>query len=212
MNTSKENIRNKYLSLCVVVNVLILTSSYAIIRYNVFGNVPWDQLPLFILNKVLSFSGLILISLNLTIRLFPGLKNSKQILGNTGFAFIFIHVLLSLILMSPVNFSKLYSESGLFTTFGGISLASGAIAFTFLMIYIVFRDNKSFEIIFQTRGIMILSMLLTLIHLFFLGYNGWTTPQKWQGGMPPITLLSFVIYSIGYVISLIDKRDNNSIK
>jgi hypothetical protein len=114
--------------------------------------------------------------------------------------------------MSPVNFNKLYSESGLYTNFAGISLASGAIAFTFLLIYIVFRDNKSFEIIFQTRGIMLLSMLLPLIHLFFLGYNGWTTPQKWQGGMPPITLLSFVIYSIGYVISLIDKRDNNSIK
>lgn len=208
----KENSADNHSTPYAIIIVVLLTSAYAIIRYNVFGNIPWNQLPLFILNKALSFSGLILLTLNPLNKLFPKLINSKQTFRNTGFVFIFIHILLSLILMSPINFSNLYSESGLFTAFGGISLTSGIIAFTILLIYIFFRDNKYFEIVFHTRGIMLLFMLLPLIHLFFLGYDGWTTPQKWQGGMPPITLLSFFVYSISYVTSLIDKSDNNSIK
>jgi len=172
----------------------------------VYGNIPWDQLPLFILNKVLSFSGLLLLTLNLTVRFFPYLKNSKQTLGIIGFIFIFIHILLSLILMSPVNYSKLYSDSGSFSAFGGISLTSGAIAFTFLLIYIFYENNKPFQTIFQKRGITAISSLLPLIHLSFLGFSGWITPQKWQGGMPPITLLSFIFYLIGYLILIIKKR------
>lgn len=202
----KENSADNHSTPYAIIIVLLLTSAYSIIRYNVFGNIPWNQLPLFILNKVLSFSGLILLTLNPLNKLFPKLINSKQTFLNTGFVFIFIHILLSLILMSPVNFSKLFSESGLFTTFGGISLASGAIAFTFLLICIFFRDYKYFEIIFNTRGITAISTLLPLLHMFFLGYSGWITPQKWQGGMPPITLLSFAFYSIGYLILFIKKK------
>ena len=201
MKSENKNYTNKFTNLNIIIIVLILTSLYAILRYNVFGNTPWNQLPLYILNKILSFSGLLLITLNLSAKLLPRLKNSKQTLGIIGFILIFIHILLSLILSSPLNYSKLYTDSGLFSAFGGISLSSGAIAFTFLLIYIFYEKSKTIQNIFQNHRITAIQSLLPLIHLFFLGCSGWITPQKWQGGMPPITLISFILYSVGLLIA-----------
>ena len=46
-----------------------------------------------------------------------------------------------------------------------------------------------------------LSMFFGL-HVFFLGFKGWFTPVEWPGGMPPISLLSFLMAAAGLLVAL----------
>jgi hypothetical protein len=39
-----------------------------------------------------------------------------------------------------------------------------------------------------------------------MGYIGWLTPNNWHGGLPPISLIGFVFFAIGYVINLIGRK------
>ena len=45
-------------------------------------------------------------------------------------------------------------------------------------------------------------MIFIIIHLFFMGYSGWVTPEKWHGGMPPISLIAFVFSSFGLLLKV----------
>jgi hypothetical protein len=50
---------------------------------------------------------------------------------------------------------------------------------------------------------------LVACHLFIMGYDGWLQVQKWNGGLPPITLLSFllVVSSLAVFMRLSDKQE-----
>ena len=108
----------------------ILSMSYAIIRYHVLGEVPWKDLPFFILNKGISMSALILLAFNFT---FGPLKNlgspipnswlrSRRIIGIIGFIQVFVHVIMSLMLFNPTVFAKYFEQNGTMTLITGLSM------------------------------------------------------------------------------------------
>jgi hypothetical protein len=50
-------------------------------------------------------------------------------------------------------------------------------------------------------------MFMAGAHLFFMGYQGWMTPGKWYWGLPPISLVSFAFFTVGYVINLFGREN-----
>jgi len=92
---------------------------YAIIRYNVFKGVEWTHLPLYIVNKSAAFGGVIFIALAYVVgKLFGGTPGSELVrakakfFGLTGFGMISMHILMSMVLLSPANYEKFFAASG----------------------------------------------------------------------------------------------------
>ena len=205
--------------LVIILCVILLSMVYTILRYLIFGNVSWTQFPAFILNKSFSLAGFIALTINfslgplqnLGLKIQSGWLNARLVLGLGGFILILTHVFLSFILLNPDNYPKFYLESGLFSFAAGVSLLGGILAFISLWIYNIhfqtfLKEDKSFREFITSRRVMLVSMLFTAIHLLFMGYKGWFLPQTWHGGLPPITLVSFVIFIIGYSINLIGRK------
>ncbi len=182
--------------------IIIFTGAllYAIFRYIIFGNVAWDQLPLFITNKALSFSGLILLIISPILKHYG--KKENNIFRSAGFIFICLHSVISVILLNKFYFLKFFNESGTFRFDSGISMIAGIISLISLL-FVYFEktgfgknNNKLFYFIL---------LILPLIHIFLIGYGSWLSFSSWPGGMPPITMISFLIYAAVLVINLIRK-------
>ena len=43
-------------------------------------------------------------------------------------------------------------------------------------------------------------------HLVFMGYKGWLNPSGWHGGMPPISLVAFAFFIVGYGANLLGRE------
>ena len=68
------------------------------------------------------------------------------------------------------------------------------------------REDKAFIKAITSRGFLLIALGLGLVHLFFMGYEGWLNPAGWHGGLPPISLIAFVFFSVGYVINLLGRK------
>ena len=211
--------KTKNLSISVILIVSLLSIAYTILRYHILGTTPWSQFPLYILNKGLSLTGFILLGINFSLgplnNIGAGIGEKwlsiRPSLGVSSFLFIFTHLFLSLILLNPANYQKFFHENGSFTTNGGLSMLAGVIAFLFLWLYTVsfqtfLREDKGFIKFITSRKVILVAMVFTAAHIFFMGYQGWLTPQNWPGGLPPITLVSFIIFIIAYITNLIGRK------
>jgi hypothetical protein len=197
----------------------ILSMGYAIIRYHVLGEVPWKDLPFLILNKGISMSALILLAFNFT---FGPLKNlgapipnswlrSRRIIGIVAFIQVFVHVIMSFMLFNPSVYAKYFEPNGTMTLLTGLSMIGGVLAFIFLWIYNVsfnaaFRKDKDLISFITSRKVLLSAMLFSGAHLVFMGYNGWLNPGGWLGGLPPISLIAFTFFFVGYVINLFGRE------
>jgi len=196
-----------------------LSMGYAIIRYHVLGEVPWKDLPFLILNKGISMSALILLAFNFT---FGPLKNlgapipnswlrSRRIIGIVAFIQVFVHVIMSFMLFNPAVYAKYFEQNGTMTLVTGLSMIGGVLAFIFLWIYNVsfnaaFRKDKDLISFITSRKVLLSAMLFSGAHLIFMGYNGWLNPGGWLGGLPPISLVAFTFFFVGYVINLFGRE------
>ncbi|GBF18741.1 hypothetical protein C21_00906 [Arenibacter sp. NBRC 103722] len=52
--------------------------------------------------------------------------------------------------------------------------------------------------VITSKEILLGLLFLLGIHLVFMGYSTWTSPSKWQGGLPPISLDSFIVVLFGF--------------
>ena len=211
--------KNKNLSLSIILFVFLISIAYTIVRYHIAGNTPWSQFPLYILNKGLALTGFVLLGINFSLGPLNNLRKGigekwlsiRPSLGISSFLFIFTHLFLSLILLNPANYQKFFLENGSFTANGGLSMLAGVIAFLILWIYTIsfqtfLREDKVFIKFITSRKVILMAMVFTAAHIFFMGYQGWLAPQNWPGGLPPITLISFVIFIITYIINLIGRK------
>ena len=173
---------------------LILSCSfalfYSIMRYNVFGNVPLTDIPLFIVNKAIAFSMIIILAIAFVKYYYKKKDECKSYLNIFKF-FSIIHVLISIALLSQNYYPKLFLENKL-TVFGGLAVLFGILSITYL-------TNKKYRI----ENLLIYSLLA--VHLSFLGFKGWFNIEKWNGMMPPITLICFIILVTLFVFSALKK-------
>jgi DMSO/TMAO reductase YedYZ heme-binding membrane subunit len=203
----------------IILAVLMASIGYAVLRYHVAGPVPWKDFPFFILNKGLCLAAFILLTINfalgpansLGMRIPTSWLAARRALGMTGFLLVLFHVLMSFLLFNIARYPQFYLEDGTLTLAAGLSMLGGVAAFVALWAYTIsfqtfLREDSAFIDFITSRGFMLFGITLGAVHLFFMGYAGWLDPGSWHGGLPPISLVAFVIFAIGYVINLLGRE------
>lgn len=203
----------------IIAVTMSLAISYAVLRYHVVGDVPWKDFPFFILNKGLGFGALVLVTLNFAlgparnvgVPISPAWLNARKALGMTGFLFVLVHAFMSFLLLSPAVFQKFFDSNGTLTGAAGISMLAGVLGFVVLWGYNLsfqthLREDQAFIGFITSRRFLVWALLLGGVHLFFMGYSGWLDPAGWPGGLPPISLIAFAFFGVGYVLNLLGRE------
>ncbi|MBW1885578.1 MAG: hypothetical protein JRG89_13080 [Deltaproteobacteria bacterium] len=203
----------------IIAVTMSLAIGYAVLRYHIAGDVPWKDLPFFILNKGLGLGAFVLITLNfalgpardLGLPVSQAWLNARKALGMSGFLFVLVHALISFMLFSPAVFGKFFDTDGTLTGVAGISMLAGVLGFVVLWGYNLsfqthLREDKAFIGFITSRRFLIWALLLGGVHLLFMGYSGWLNPAAWNGGLPPISLVGFAVFAIGYLLNLFGRK------
>jgi hypothetical protein len=199
--------------------VIAFSIGYSVLRYHIAGPVPWKDFPFFILNKGICLGAFVLLTLNFSvgparnigISVPVGWLNARKAMGMTGFLLVLIHVLMSLILFSPAVYGKFFDENVTLTLLAGLSMFTGVVAFVVLWGYNLsfqthLREDKAFIQFITSRKFMLFALTLGALHLFFMGYSGWLKPSDWHGGLPPISLVAFACFVVGYAINILGRK------
>ena len=217
MQEQTDNDRN---SAGPIITLVILGSiAYAIIRYHLAGPVPWKDFPFFILNKGISLAAFVLLTCNfgfgplnnLGLKVPAGWLKARKALGMTGFLLVLIHALMSFMLFSPSVYKQFFVADGTLSLLGGLSMLGGVLAFVVLWGYNMsfqthLREDKSFIQFITSRTFLLWAMLLGASHVFFMGYQGWLQPAGWHGGIPPVSLVAFAVFAVGYIVNLLGRK------
>jgi len=199
--------------------VLILGLAYAVLRYHIAGPVPWKDFPFFILNKGISLSAFILLTCNfgfgplsnLGVKVPESWLNARKALGMTGFLLVLIHALMSFLLFTPAVYGKFFEPDGTLTLLAGLSMLGGVLAFVVLWGYNLsfqtfLREDRAYIRFITSRKFLLFALLLGAAHLFFMGYSAWLKPAGWHSGLPPISLVAFVFFAVGYVVNFLGRE------
>jgi len=216
---NEQSIDTKNSAKAIVLVTMLLAIGYAVLRYHIAGPVPWKDFPMFILNKGLCLAGFILLTFNFTlgplnslgVPISQGWLNSRKALGMTGFLLVLLHALMSFMLFSPAIYGKFFAENGSLTLLAGLSMLFGVAGFVFLWGYNLsfqtfLREDAKFIQFITSRKVLLFALVLGGLHLFFMGYEGWLNPAGWHGGLPPISLVAFAFFAIGYLINLFGRE------
>ena len=171
---------------------------YSFIRYITLGPEDVSQLPLYVMNKALSWAGLATIGLS---RLLGHAAARKQA-GLIGALMIGLHVVMSMLILKPEYLDKFFDPmNGMkLTGAGEASMLAGVLGLGFLSWLLwatAAQANGSSDsngngslLPWVGRAVLICGAL----HVALMGWDIWFAPEKWAnyGHLPPITLLSFV--------------------
>ena len=211
--------QNKNAAAPLITGVLVLSISYAVLRYHLAGPVPWKDFPFFILNKGLSLAAFVLIACNFG---FGPLRNigaplpeswlaARKAVGMTGFLLVLIHALMSFLLFKPAVYGNFFAADGTLTLLAGLSMLAGVLAFVVLWAYNLsfqtfLREDKAFISFITSRRFLLVAFILGGAHLLFMGYEGWMKPGDWHGGLPPISLVAFAVFAMAYIVNLFGRE------
>ena len=203
----------------IIAVTMLASIGYAIVRYHLAGGVPWKEFPFFILNKGFALGAFVLLTLNFALGPAKALGlpipgswlNARKALGMTGFLFVLLHALISFMLFQPAYFGKFFDGAGRLTAAAGISMLAGVLGFAFLWAYNLsfqthLREDKVFIAAITSRPVLVWALALGGIHLAFMGYAGWMDPSGWNGGLPPISLVGFAFFVVGYGLNLFGRE------
>jgi len=172
-----------------LISVLILTTLYTIIRYIVFGNVDPIHLPIYLLNKSVSMAATIYL-LFASVSYARGEFEKVKYWGNISWYSAILHVLLSFSILSSSYYPKFFGTEKM-NLIGELTILFGAAAT--LTFWFLYNSKKIFK---NMLLLQVLTGLLVIAHLVVMGFEGWLNISKWYGGLPPISLLSFVTISL----------------
>ena len=203
----------------IIAVTVLLSLAYAVLRYHIFGPVPWKDFPFYILNKGISLAAFILLTFNFTFGPLRNLGakvpeswlNGRKALGMTAFLLVLIHALMSFLLFRPAVYGQFFDANDTLTLTAGLSMLGGVLSFVVLWAYNLsfqtfLREDQPFIRFITSRKFLLWAMLSAALHLFFMGYKGWTDPGGWHGGLPPISLVAFAFFTTGYVINLFGRN------
>lgn len=198
----------------------ILSLGYAVLRYHIMGSVPWKDFPFFIMNKAVALCAFTVLTFNFSIkRLYKLGINipeswmiSRRELGALAGMFMFIHGLMSFLIFNKATYSKFFEQDGTITLNAGVSMFGGVLLFALLFLYslsfsVFLKNDSAFVSYFRTRLFLLFLVVFSVLHLLFMGFSGWLNPASWHGGLPPISLVSFVFLLIGILLCVIPKKE-----
>jgi hypothetical protein len=204
----------------IVILVLLFSLVYSVVRYHIFEAIPSKDFALYVMNKCLGLSAFILLTLTFALgpaRALglnvpdPWLATRKEI-GIVSFAMVLAHVLCSMLIFgSGAYYAKFFAAGGGMSVIGSWSMLLGVLSFVWLWLYnISFKTSQegdaNFLKLITSKGSLIAAGLLSAGHVTVMGFTGWTQPGNWAGGMPPITLVAFAVFLVGFTINLAARR------
>ena len=200
--------------------VFLLSLAYSVARYHIFEAVPSKDFALYVMNKCLGLSAFVLLTLTFALGPVkslgfdvpdPWLAIRKEI-GIVTFAMVLAHVLCSMLIFgSGAYYAKFFVKGVGMSGIGSWSMLLGVLSFVWLWLYnISFKtlhegDEKFLQLI-TSKGSLIVAGLLSAGHVTVMGFAGWIQPENWAGGMPPITLVAFAVFLVGFTINVIARR------
>lgn len=203
----------------VIAGTISVSVVYAVVRYHVAGDVPWNEFSLFILNKGLCLAAFILLTFNFALGPAKNLGlpvparwlRARKSFGMTGFLLILIHALISFMLFSSPYYGKFFSPDGTLTGPAGLSMLTGILGFVFLWAYNLsfqtkLSEDAAFIDLITSRPVLICALSLGGLHLAFMGFSGWIRPADWHGGLPPISLVAFAFFTAGYGLNMLGRE------
>jgi hypothetical protein len=120
-----------------------------------------------------------------------------------AWVFTYVHVGLSLALLSPAYYPDLF-VGGKLTVAVGWSMMLGATAAA--LMYAGRGPHGGQDPHEVVRNLAILA-LASGVHAMLQGFLKWFAPSTWPGMMPPITLISFLLGLAAVAVYLRAKRD-----
>ena len=165
--------------------VLGVSTLYAVARYNFFGDVGAQNIPVYILNKSISLSSVIFLLLA-GWRCTQGNKPDAKFWGTNSLHFAMVHIVMSFVLLSESYYPKLYSAD-IMNLNGEACVLFGVLAGYFYVLLGFGRRRHLFLVL------KCLAAGTICLHLFFMGYFNWFNTADWPGRLPPISLISFLI-------------------
>ncbi|MCF6284549.1 MAG: hypothetical protein L3K26_05110 [Candidatus Hydrogenedentes bacterium] len=169
--------------------IFCLTFIYALLRYVILHDVAWSNVPLYVLNKSISWSGVVLFGMSLL----AGEKDLRRYYGTLAFAAIVGHLFLSLMVLNPHYFAKFYGAEGRMNGVGETSMLAGVLGILFLGgLFFINLKGRSEDGASLRAGWGRMVLWCAAVHVAIMGYASWMAPGTWQGYLPPITLLSFM--------------------
>jgi DMSO/TMAO reductase YedYZ heme-binding membrane subunit len=199
----------------IIIFVIVFSALYAILRYHIFKGVEWSHFPLFIMNKILAFSGFILLVASLALEpvyLKQGEAwfTTRKFLGRTGMVLIIIHILVSFLLFRPEVYDKFFTADGNLNTLAEWSMLMGALGIAaYLIMHNTFskpEEGNGFQKMVMSPAFGIMALTLSALHVAIMGFEGWLTPREWHGSMPSISLLSVSVFVVGLIVFLTGQK------
>ena len=190
----------------LLLNIGLAVLAYAILRYHIIKNVPWEHLSLYTTNKVFAVVGLAGL---VGSRLAAG-RERRQRYGLAGLWCTTVHVLMSLLLMGQNYFQKFYLETGKLTWQAELSMTAGVLGVGFLLwLLVATLKTESQQQTSLVPGIARWTLLATALHLVFMGGAGWLNGADWTAakGLPAITLLAFGLSILGLALKPNPSKD-----
>lgn len=186
---SKSDIKN------IIILSFIFSMFYAILRYNVFNEIPWVDLPIFILNKAVALTIILLLFYNQLNKKLTEISRNK--LWISMFVLTIFHLILSTVILQPEYFGKFFDSTKL-NIVGSLTILFGVLSFLGFFINWIISLNGKLNPAFSFDDLQIIKLkyfvyLFLGVHIFVLGINGWLTPSNWPGYLPPISLISFIL-------------------
>ncbi|MBN8819288.1 MAG: hypothetical protein J0I80_11305 [Sphingomonas sp.] len=170
-----------------VAALLGLALGYATLRYNVLKGVPWSDWPAYTANKALAVGSLLLIAAA-AFRLRQPARSGTPFLVWAG-ALALTHSLLSFALLNPIYHPRLF-DAGKLTGVAGLSLTLGAL----LIAGMELGARRAADWSSSLRlGSLTVIAFGTGVHAALPALSTWIEPANWPGGLPPLTLISFLI-------------------
>lgn len=173
----------------LLVGIIGTCSTYAIIRYVVVGGVAMAHIPLYVLNKALAFSAVLCCCVALVAGRVARRPPTARLFGRAGIALALLHGALSLALLSPAYYGKLFIPDGRLSGAAELSILLGIVVAGIMLWHSWHRRGSC-----PRPPRLARTALIPLIagHLFAIGCPGWSAVDGWPAHLPPITLLSFI--------------------
>ena len=189
-----------------VVGSFVLSMAYAVIRYHVFGTTPWAHMPVFTTNKAISVASLFALAGAFVVN---GAA-ARARLGITGFGLAVLHVLMTLSILGPATYPKLY-EGDRVNFLGEVAMLTGCLATVLLFLPATATATAIREQLgparwrsWQRAGLV--AVACVGLHVTAIGFRGWLKPEAWPGYLPPITLGSLLIALVPFVVGRKQRR------
>jgi hypothetical protein len=177
----------------------LFTTAYAVIRYAGFGHVSLIHVPVYVMNKAICMTAIEAMFMA-ALGLMRAERDTVRFWTNVCSQLVFVHVLLSLGILSQGYYVNFFEGDKMSLT-GELVLLMGVLA-----VYCFWRLQATPIKSDLKRTLTILACALVSGHLFAMGYRDTLNVQKWNGGLPPMSMLSFLLAISSLIMFVMAKK------